>query len=467
MMEMKALQNALTAATKDFVKEKRRAAASGRDQLSYAQTERLRERETRDVIKTAAFKFMQAAYLHASDGGKLPANARQIMYACRPLVLDEIGKCWKQSSTFTQQLLPEYLKEHPAETASWDVTYDARGHFVEPHVRRKLGIGTLDVRSYVGSWRNGAKQKRDDIDINELYPTRGPKNRYRYALFIEKEGFNPLLQRSGLAEKYDLGIFSSKGQSVTAARQLVDALAKEGVTILILHDFDTYGHSIAHNLVHDTDRYTFEVEPDVIDLGLRLSDVENLKLESEPVVFRQKKDPSEKLWDYIGVTSAEIRFLVDPKSSGWRGQRVELNAMTSKQFISWLERKLKQNGIEKVMPDAKVLADAYRRADWIARSREALEEIEINKSLPVPRDLEQRIGKLLKREPKLPWDKALVQIAAKKPKKNDTRTAKKSKAPERRAVYSATLVRQVAKMFDVGVRDIERSKKAQARRRKS
>ena len=39
-------------------------------------------------IKEAAWKVMQQAYLKASGSDKYPANARQVMYAARPLSLN-------------------------------------------------------------------------------------------------------------------------------------------------------------------------------------------------------------------------------------------------------------------------------------------------------------------------------------------------------------------------------------------
>jgi hypothetical protein len=49
-----------------------------------------------------------------------------------------------------------------------------------------------------------------------------------------------------LAEKYDLAIMSSKGMSVTAARQLADRIcSRYNIPLLILHDFDIAGFSIA------------------------------------------------------------------------------------------------------------------------------------------------------------------------------------------------------------------------------
>jgi hypothetical protein len=50
------------------------------------------------------------------------------------------------------------------------------------------------------------------------------------------------------------------------------------VTILVVRDFDKYGFSIAHKLQSDTRRYQFTTPPNVVDLGLRLADVQALQL---------------------------------------------------------------------------------------------------------------------------------------------------------------------------------------------
>ena len=42
-------------------------------------------------------------------------------------------------------------------------------------------------------------------------------------LFIEKEGFDPILESAGIAKKFDIAIMSTKGMSVTAARLLLAA----------------------------------------------------------------------------------------------------------------------------------------------------------------------------------------------------------------------------------------------------
>jgi hypothetical protein len=40
-------------------------------------------------------------------------------------------------------------------------------------------------------------------------------------------------------------------------------------------------------------------------------------------------------------------------------RRVELNAMTSPQFVAFVERKLLENGVAKIIPDQKLLAKVY------------------------------------------------------------------------------------------------------------
>ena len=80
--------------------------------------------------------------------------------------------------------------------------------------------------------------------------------------------------------------------SSTAARHLIENL--KGVRILTLHDFDKAGFSIVGTLRRDTWRYEFGEKPEVVDLGLRLEDVEAEGLEAERVYYREI-DPSEKL----------------------------------------------------------------------------------------------------------------------------------------------------------------------------
>ena len=67
-------------------------------------------------------------------------DARQIFYAARDPVQERTGQELR-AQYFTQTLLPLYLRKNPAQTADWDVVFDARGHFLEPHTGRSVPLG--------------------------------------------------------------------------------------------------------------------------------------------------------------------------------------------------------------------------------------------------------------------------------------------------------------------------------------
>jgi hypothetical protein len=358
-------------------------------------------------IRDAAFAIMEEAYLKASANGTLPAHARQVMYAARPYIQrtadKELGQRFDQY--FTQQLLPEYIEEYGV---SWNVVYDARGNFAEPHTKVKVPLGTLQVRGYLSRIQ---QHKVSDPGFNvweRFYPTLGPKHRFGAILFIEKEGFLPLFKAVQLAERYDLAIMSTKGMSVTASRELVEHLcATHAVPLLVLHDFDKAGFSILGTLQRSTRRYRFSHghAVNVIDLGLRLDDVAGL--ETEDVHIESEWKARQNLREN-GATTEEIDFLLE--------ERVELNAFASDEFVEWIEGKLQRHGIAKVVPDGDTLASAYRRMRSQALVQERINETvaklngEIG-SVPIPGDLMAKIKAGLKAAPTLRWDAALRKIA--------------------------------------------------------
>jgi hypothetical protein len=89
--------------------------------------------------------------------------------------------------------------------------------------------------------------------------TNGPSGNFGAVVFIEKEGFAPILEAARIAERFDVAIMSTKGMSVTAARLLADEMCSEhDIPLLLLHDFDKAGFSIAGTLQRDTRRYEFQ-----------------------------------------------------------------------------------------------------------------------------------------------------------------------------------------------------------------
>src|SRR5262249_50266295 len=157
---------------------------------------------------------------------------------------------------------------------------------------------------------------------------------------------------------------------------------KHSAPLLVLHDLDKAGFSILGTLHRDTRRYRFNTSFKVIDLGLRLEDIDGLESEEVAIergaAYNLRKN---------GATEKEIAWLL-------QGQRVELNAFASDELIAFIERKLAQHGIAKVIPDQDTLADAYRRmhrqATVQAAVDEAVEGLE-DKEVPVTKGLQNRI----------------------------------------------------------------------------
>jgi hypothetical protein len=384
--------------------EERRASAAGRRHHALV-------RSTRVTIKEVAYEVMPAAYMKASNNNKYPAHARQVMYAARGPIQEETGE-QLDDQYFTQTLLPNYLLEHPTTTGEWDVVFDARGNFQEPHTGVTVPLGTLDVRSYL----QGLVKKRGRRRRRGLFPTHGPTNRFSAVLFVEKEGFLPLFRQALLAQRFDVAIMSTKGVSVVAARALVDDLSGRGVRCLVLRDFDKAGFTIVKSLKASGRRYTFRHRPLVVDLGLRLADVQENGLEAEDV-FYGRSDPAGNLEDN-GATPEEVEFLCpDGQEGNYTGSRVELNAFTSEDLLRWAEGKLKSAGVKKIVPGEGVLAEAYRLAyrDRLMRRgmlRLRAEAEEAARAVPLPTDLAESIGSRLKQAPQMPWDEALARRAA-------------------------------------------------------
>jgi hypothetical protein len=418
------MQTFLLRVAEPWTKIKKQIREEGRQQALEEAEERRKHRPM--TTKAAAWQVMEAAYLKASNNGAWPANARQIMYAARPDIIRLTGKAkpWKESSQFTQHLLPDFIAEHPDLTAGWDVVYDARGHFREPHAGYEFGLGTVEVREYLWLWTKELERHVEVPTLPRRITTFGPTFRYKIALFIEKEGFDALFARAQIADRYDLALMSTKGMTVTAARHLVEALSLAGVTILVLHDFDKSGIEILDKFTANTRRYHYTVTPTVIDLGLRLEDAQAMGLESEPVTYASEVNPRVSLRE-CGATEAECRFLVQGGSSkNWYGARVELNAMTSQQFIDWLEEKLRDAGVAKVIPDQESLAVAYTTRRRVAKLQRLIDKAmeEPEDDAPPPEDLGDQIRERITDKPEA-WDDALWDIVQEQLQEEDDEDA--------------------------------------------
>jgi DNA topoisomerase VI subunit B len=390
-----AIITGLRAVTKEWARQRK---AEERDVSRRERRRASLVRSRKRSIKDVAYSVMRTAYLRASANDTLPAKARQVMYAARPLIQQETGKPL-DDQYFTQTLLPDYMQEYGV---SWNVVFDDRGHFHEPHTGRTVGLGTLAVDSYLK--QIGEPKFEAPGFASAKVRTRGPACRFGAVLFIEKEGFLPLLEHAQLAERYDLAIMSTKGLSNTAARRLADEMcSRHHLPLFILHDFDKAGFSIVGTLKQSNRRYEFQNKIDVIDFGLRLADVEGR--ETEIAVDKGSASARRANLRKNGATPEEAEFLLR--------RRVELNAFTSDELISFIERKLNEHGVAKVVPTEERLAEAYRlfvRSARVEKIVEAVLRDAEDTAINVPSDLSEKVRSYLEAHPEEPWDRAVETL---------------------------------------------------------
>src|SRR5207245_2050286 len=95
-------------------------------------------------------------------------------------------------------ILKDYIAEHGPD---WDVVWDDRGHFNEPHGDGgPIGLGTIRVRNYLAAATGPTLDEEIEIEAAKV-KLHGPEHHYGAILFIEKEGFQPLFEEVELAER--------------------------------------------------------------------------------------------------------------------------------------------------------------------------------------------------------------------------------------------------------------------------
>ena len=398
-MDAKSIINAVESVTKPWAKQRKAEERGSRRPRMYYCSDRVNFTEVAEDI-------LPEAYMHGSGDGKYTISQRNFFYAAREAFREATGR-EIDFSYFSQTILRKYLNTHDVD---WKVTADPRGTFIIPNTtfKKRIPVGTLQIDEYLRNDRNEIGNDDLDATIPIEWPSMAEGQRYAAVLYIEKEGFEPMMNEARIAERFDLALLSCKGQSVVAARKLVDHVCSEiGVPLFVVHDFDTAGFQIANSLTKvskdaeyaDRVAYHFENEINVTDFGLRLADVKKYELASE------KCKPT---YGTEGMTSKEIEFMRS-------GRRVELNAFTAPQFIEWLEGKLQKHLPNRLIPTDDILDQAYRRAVAVSSINSQLEKIrstalEEAASANIPKSLRQKIKTEMKNSGE-PWDVALYSIA--------------------------------------------------------
>jgi len=290
------------------------------------------------TLKEVVFAVLPAA-AQAAGGGTLPFSKRQFFYQVRRMIQARTTK--ELTFDYFDQLVIQYREVHGPITGLYS---DPRGMLVEPHTSTVLPIGTLEVAAYTASpWT------------------------YDKILYVEKKGLRPIFEAAQLAERYDLAVVYGEGYPTEAVRDLFQrADRSRQYRLFALHDADPDGYNIARAMREATRRMP-DYAVDVVDVGLTLEAAVSLGLESEEFT-RRKALPSDlerTLTDLGREYFIGRRVRLGKPEHVCR--RVELNAFSAPQLITYVEEQLAASGADaKLIPPEAVIrshgADVHRSA---------------------------------------------------------------------------------------------------------
>jgi hypothetical protein len=292
---------------------------------------------------------------------------------------------------------------------------EARGCYYEPHSGEVKPLGTQTVDEYTRSpWLYGS------------------------VLICVKSDNVVMLKEAGFAERWDCFLVSSSGFTTRALKDLVDHIGStartEPVRIFAMIDADAHGSMIYQTLVEETKaRAARSIE--VVNLGLFPWEALADGLQPETDLREIAKSKSKtghvrraKVAGYIRARDLENRRNGNPNNEpvweNWlQDNRVELNAMTSPERVTWVERKFAAYSVTKVIPPeeiARALLIGHIRAtiakqveEEALRSKQRwIEEQTAARiaKVEIPTDIPARIAKYLEKHRSHRWTHAVLEL---------------------------------------------------------
>jgi hypothetical protein len=344
--------------------------------------------EKKRTRKSVVLEYLQEAIDKASGGGQYKFAQRQVLYVVRPYVQQELGVSLETS--YFNDIITEYEDEYGEIEG---MTREPRGSMTHPHGGLSIPMGTLSVDAY-----------------------ERPSYQYNKIVYIEKEGFTETLKAAEWPERHDCALLSSKGFTTRAVKDLIDGLAEsdEPIQVFCVHDADAPGSMIYHTLVNET-KARGNRRIDIINLGIDPWEAIDMGLDVEDVKYERRQAVAE----YITNRPDRGHW------SEWlQTHRVELNAMTSPQFIAWLDQKMDEYSTGKVIPPAEIVIESIReRAEDMIRERiteRILREAGIERqveqamqdlALPAAADVRDDMIEFFSKSPTEPWRTRVNEIA--------------------------------------------------------
>ena len=271
--------------------------------------------------KDAVFYLVEEGRKEASGEGRYRFGQRSLYYKIRDQVAQVTGR--PLDYKYFEQLITEY------ENIFGDIVgmyRDNRGSLYIPHTGERIALGTLAVEQY----------RHREWTFNTV-------------LYIEKESFFEILIEEGWPERYDCALMTSKGQGTRAVKDLLDLFGEteEEIVFFCVHDADGYGTQIYSSLQEGTKaRPARRVK--IINLGLEPDEGVLMGLPIEEVRYSKR---------------AAVGSYVEAVWGEWlQENRIELDAMTTEVFLSWLSHKMEVYGNGKLIPPDNVVGEELKRA---------------------------------------------------------------------------------------------------------
>lgn len=282
--------------------------------------------------KSLILSRIEAITEKLSGTGMYLFSLRQLFYAFRPFLIPVIGR-EPNYGTFCR-----IVGDFEDERGEIENLYrDDRGTLCHPHTGESIPLGTRSVAQY----------QRPEWGFNKI-------------LYCEKEGFFPILQQAKWLERHDCALLTSKGFATRAARDVLALLGNTGepITFYCVHDADGPGTVIFESLASELKNRGVKV----VNLGLDPEEGRQMGLAPESVERKKNRIP---VADYIPEGDHE-----------WlQRNRIELNAVTTPQFVAWLDEKMEAHAGTKVIPPPNVVRDRIAKEAEKELTRRVTEEI--------------------------------------------------------------------------------------------
>ncbi|MEK7484087.1 MAG: hypothetical protein AABZ60_07130 [Planctomycetota bacterium] len=314
-------------------------------------------------------ELMHRHFLDAFElsSGGYSVFVRQVFYKLHEILNHLYGIDLRSSDyQYLTQTLATQMIQQESQVAQ-RLLFSVRGYFHHSFYDFDLPLGTKEIRDYASlTHQNKILVSRStQFDFEDRYLLKN-------ILFIEKAGFNIVLEESGLTQELNLSILSTQGNNTRAGAMLLHYFQEQQLHLYSLTDYDFAGLKIHDSMSVNSPTYSSISE--IARIGLSLNEIHEMKLMPEVITYKKEY---RKFEFFKRLPAADQNFFTKEDTLGIRKfQRVELNALSNQQLIDLLRKKISE---KKVLPPDEIILKAFE-----------MDELELKKTA-----LFEKLGPLL------------------------------------------------------------------------